>query len=255
MRKKITVSEHHSFDVNLATEIGLEAAIILKDLHYEIRGNRGKEYYQKDGKLWTYLSLNDFANKFPYINRQKIWRILIDLEAQGFIIKGNHNRREGDKTTWYTLTDKAWEIFSGEITEQDFIKAQIPTTQRKKTSKTVARPEVEGKWAIWFNFIWEEFSTLYPVHKNKEKTMQAAKEFSEDVVNYVLTEKEIAEIIEKIRAHYLVYCAGCEFPVGPWNYITNRKWTEALTPAKKGKHDVKKMAYLPEDYNKENMTW
>lgn len=228
--KKIIVSESHSFHVALAVEIGLEEAIILKDLHYIINSNRGKEHYERDGKVWTYITLENFTKRFPYMNKTKIWRTLAKLEEEGYIIKGEYNKISYDKTTWYSLSDKTWEIFSGNQVEVDFIQEQIP--EKKQTAKRVVpkiRPKVEPKWGPFLDFIEGEFAIMYPAHKNKALTIKTGYEFAEDPTNYMMTAEEISELITKIKSHYLGYCTKHgTYAVGPKRYLEDRKWTEEV---------------------------
>lgn len=96
----------HSFNIKLAMEVGIEKAILLKNIHWWIFKNakNGKNF--RRGRFWTFNSSKAFAEMFPYMNPCSIRRWLIELEDDGWIITGNFNRKRNDKTKWYAVGDR-----------------------------------------------------------------------------------------------------------------------------------------------------
>lgn len=100
----------HSFDIEIAQVYGIEAAIILKHLHFWIQKNEANDDNYFEGKYWTYNSIKAFADLFPYMTEKKIRSTLIKMEDQELIVTGNFNKSQYDRTKWYALTDKAYSI-------------------------------------------------------------------------------------------------------------------------------------------------
>jgi DNA-binding HxlR family transcriptional regulator len=110
-KKRIYRGQVHAFSVDLCLAIGFEETILLQHIDYWRINNAEKEFYNRDGYTWTYNSLSELQNLFPYINRTKIVRSMAKLESLGLIVKGNYNKFAYDKTTWYAITEKGLALF------------------------------------------------------------------------------------------------------------------------------------------------
>jgi hypothetical protein len=97
----------HSFDVGIATECGLEAAVIYNHLHYWISHNRSKRINQHKGKTWTYDTHEAMAEIIPYLNARQVKYALKKLLDAKIIIKDCFNKDPFDKTSWYALNDES----------------------------------------------------------------------------------------------------------------------------------------------------
>jgi DNA-binding PadR family transcriptional regulator len=102
---------YHSFDIDIATEYGVNEAILLNYLYFWISKNKANEDNCYDGKYWTYNSITALCELFPYMSRKKIRGALDRLEEKGIIEKGNYNKVTYDRTIWYALTEKGWALF------------------------------------------------------------------------------------------------------------------------------------------------
>ena len=101
---------NHYFNVNIAKEYGVHAAVLLQNLEHWIAKNRanGKHFYE--GNYWTYNSRRAFAELFPYMNARQIDYALKKLIDDGVIITGNFNQIAYDRTLWYAITKKGYSI-------------------------------------------------------------------------------------------------------------------------------------------------
>ena len=106
----------HSFNVQLATEIGLEECIILQHFYYWHKINCENENMVIDDKVWFFTSRRNIQSVFPYLSEQKIKTCLLRLEEKGYILKENKNDNKIVKANWYALTEKSLAIF-GEINQ------------------------------------------------------------------------------------------------------------------------------------------
>lgn len=108
---------HHNFDVEIATEYGVNAAIILANIHFWCEHNRANGTNYHDGLYWTYNSNKAFAELFPYMSGHQISTALNRLIEAGLIVKGNYNENRHDRTLWYAVTEKGMQILNKTETE------------------------------------------------------------------------------------------------------------------------------------------
>jgi hypothetical protein len=99
-------SQHHSFDIALASKYGEEEAILIHHFKHWIRLNRFKKKNIRDGKCWTYQSRKDIAAYLPYWSVDEVRRLTEKLERQGVLISANFNKSPIDKTLWYAFVDE-----------------------------------------------------------------------------------------------------------------------------------------------------
>jgi len=84
----------------LAVEIGLNESIVLLQLEFWI--SISNNIY--DGRRWTYQSVRDMQEKaFPFWSIDTINRTVNKLIARKYIIEGNYNKAQYDKTRWFAL--------------------------------------------------------------------------------------------------------------------------------------------------------
>jgi hypothetical protein len=101
----------HTFNVQLASEVGLNQAILLQHLFYWHQINKKKNHNIIDDRVWTYNTAEGFHEIFPYLTPKQISYAFSKLEQKGFITIGNHNKAGFDQTKWYSLNEKALELF------------------------------------------------------------------------------------------------------------------------------------------------
>lgn len=104
---KYQSSENHSFDINLATELGsIELAIMVRHFQHWININKTLNQNHIEGRTWTYQTRKWIASHFPYWNEEKVRRYTDKLEELGIIKKGNFNKKAMDKTVWYSFENE-----------------------------------------------------------------------------------------------------------------------------------------------------
>lgn len=96
----------HIFDVEIAKEYGVNAAILLQNLGYWIMRNKANETNYYDGKYWTFNSRKAYRELFPYMSERQIDTAFKKLIDNGLVITGNYNKLKYDRTLWYALTQK-----------------------------------------------------------------------------------------------------------------------------------------------------
>ena len=95
----------HSFDIQLAKEIGLEESILMKHFIFWIRKNKANDKHFHKDRFWTYNSVSAFDELFPYFTKSQIRRILKSLVDKKYIIEDNFNSAKYDRTKWFAISD------------------------------------------------------------------------------------------------------------------------------------------------------
>ncbi|MEN4439045.1 DnaD domain protein [Staphylococcus hominis] len=114
----------------LATEIGLNEAIVLQQMHYWIN----KSNHIHDNKRWIYNSYKEWEQHFPFWSNATIRRTISSLEKQELVLVGNYNKAGFDKTKWYSINYSKLEGVSKRV-------AQNEQTSCSKRAKAVAQNE------------------------------------------------------------------------------------------------------------------
>ncbi|UTF81182.1 conserved phage C-terminal domain-containing protein [Staphylococcus epidermidis] len=83
----------------LASEIGLNEAIVLQQMHYWLK----KSNHNYDGRRWIYNSFPEWQKHFPFWSVMTIKRAVYSLEKQNILYVGNYNKAKFDKTKWYSI--------------------------------------------------------------------------------------------------------------------------------------------------------
>lgn len=151
----------HSFDIKIASEVGVNAAVIYANIQHWAAKNRanGKHFY--DGQYWTYNSISAFEELFPYLSTSQIRTALDKLIDAELIRKGNFNQAGYDRTLWYCDLRHFHlsEIANG------FAENREPIPDNKPDNK----PDISS--AVGFDEFWE----VYNHKKGKEAALKVWK--------------------------------------------------------------------------------
>ena len=60
----------------------------------------------REGRTWTYQTLDEIQAHFPYYSKRQIERIINHLVHKGVLIKGNFNDTGYDRTLWYAFINE-----------------------------------------------------------------------------------------------------------------------------------------------------
>lgn len=95
----------YHFDIVIAQELGVNAAIVINNLQFWIKKNEANGKHFHDGRYWTYNSMKAWVEFFPFWTERQIRKTLEDLVEKRIIIKGNYNQVKYDRTLWYAFSD------------------------------------------------------------------------------------------------------------------------------------------------------
>lgn len=96
----------HYFNIDVAKEVGINAAIVFQNLAFWIGHNEEKNLNFHDGKYWTFNSVETMKANIPYMTANQIRLSLQKLKDAEYIITGNYNRMKYDKTLWYSMGER-----------------------------------------------------------------------------------------------------------------------------------------------------
>jgi hypothetical protein len=91
----------HSFDPEIATKVGVNAAVLYQNIVWWTQKNAANGKHLRDGRHWTYNSIKAFDALFPYLTSKQIRTALDKLEEAGLILSGSFNKAGYDRTKWY----------------------------------------------------------------------------------------------------------------------------------------------------------
>jgi hypothetical protein len=106
--KIVTPDQAHSFNVNAATKVGVEKAILLKDFAGWCKINQANNRNIYDGKAWTFNSAKALQDLYPYMKRRSINRWLNELVEDGYLYEGEYNKSKYDRTKWYSVNEEKY---------------------------------------------------------------------------------------------------------------------------------------------------
>lgn len=140
-----TASLHHSFDIQLAQEFGIEEAILIHHFQHWIRINKKLGRNLKERQSWSYQSQKELQAHFPYMTLETIKYTLEKLIDRGILIRKNFNKNPIDKTWWYAfvkedlwlgpdpdISNKVYDTENSVSTRK--IPSPIPYTKSKDTN-------------------------------------------------------------------------------------------------------------------------
>ena len=94
-------SKDHAFNVGIAIDHGIPAALLYREINYWCEENSSRGQNVRNGCAWMYRSLREFQEYFPEISLHVIRQGLDALKNAGLILDGDYNRF-GLRTKWYT---------------------------------------------------------------------------------------------------------------------------------------------------------
>lgn len=102
----------HCFDKGAAKQCGVNGALLLWNFRYWIDENIANNRNFHDGRYWTYQSMDALCKTFDYLTANQIRTAIDKLVKGGYIVKGNYNKSSYDHTTWYSITEAGYAVFS-----------------------------------------------------------------------------------------------------------------------------------------------
>lgn len=122
---------------DIAKVLGLNETIVLQQINYWLEVNRKKEHNFRDGKYWTYNTIEEWREEFPFWSKETVKRIFKKLREMKLLLIGNYNTMKMDRTLWYTIDYEELKRLLPNAKEQDEPMEEVKITQ--------AIPEISTK--------------------------------------------------------------------------------------------------------------
>ena len=212
----------HSFNTKIAEELGLEESLILQHFYYWHQRNTGNNKNLINGHYWTYNSVEGFSSIFTYISTYKIRAVLKKLKKEGYIIRGNHNKKKYDRTSWYALTEKGLAIFENQHfhlskSTNAFVEIDRPIPESSTDSNTNSNTNTKSS----SNFDFENsFWNPYDKKVNRAKCLKKWKSLKDE------QREQIKEHIPK----YVQSTPDKKYRKNPLTYLNNESWEDEILP-------------------------
>jgi hypothetical protein len=130
----------HAFNTNIAKQFDVDIAILLNNFKFWTLINIANKRHIHDGLCWTFNSIPALCDIFPYWTRHQIEHLLKKVISLGLIISGNYNGHKYDRTKWYALTAKSYQLFP-ELQQEHFIES-LCNTISEKTEMSLLHPTI-----------------------------------------------------------------------------------------------------------------
>lgn len=171
---------NHSFDVEVAKEVGLLAATIFNNIGFWVDNNRANERNYHDGRYWTYNSVRAFSEQFPYATESQITGALKKLRNSGYLDTGQYCEDKRDRSLWYTLSEKGRRAFYGSaiapqeesISQNNEVRFANPRNTIYTDINAVPKPDIKQDKQI-VDYLNDRTGKHYRLGKNVRKLINA----------------------------------------------------------------------------------
>ncbi|RXI70523.1 DnaD domain protein [Clostridium tetani] len=121
----------------LAKIIGLNEAIVLQQIEYWININEQakKENNFQDGFYWTYNTIEEWTNEFPFWSGDTVKRTLSKLRKRELLITNRYNIKKYDRTLWYRINYEKLNELEKNYTNKNTISAKCPNEELQGIKK------------------------------------------------------------------------------------------------------------------------
>jgi hypothetical protein len=221
----------HYFDVEVAKEYGVNAAIILSNIAFWVVKNEANGEHFHDGYYWTYNSIPAFNKLFPYLTEKQIRAALNILRNEELILTGNYNDDRRDRTLWYTLSEKGRCICLVGQTQTPY-RADVSAPQGKSHSNNIyilntttdSKPDINADTEAQktTDETFEEFWAAYPRKDGKKVARQKWNRLKPDEE---MRKKILADIERRKRSPEWLKENGQFIPM-PSTYLNQQRWED-----------------------------
>lgn len=245
---------NHSFDVDIAAQYGVNAAIVFQDMGYWCEHSRNNRSNYYDGHYWTYNSNKALCEHYPYMSGKAIRSAVQKLIDAGLIITGNYNKLPFDRTLWYALTDEGDKLYrNGNVdfpkkANDIFPKRQMSNARNGKPIPNT-NPDARDTY-IGHSPGFDDFWTIYPKKVAKQNAVKAwGKTGAND--SQALTDTIIADVKRRVESEWKG--KDVQYIPHPATYLNQRRWEDEITPTKTDDDEYypRYREYHPEDDFKE----
>lgn len=98
---------NYSFNPDIAMICGVRGAVIFEYLWFWTQKNEKENRNFHEGRYWVFVTYSALRERFPYLSMFQLREAIRKLVDTGLILTGRFNAKGYDRTTWYTVSDRA----------------------------------------------------------------------------------------------------------------------------------------------------
>ena len=197
----------HSFNTNVAKQVGILAATIYHHIEFWIKKNQANNTHFHDGYYWTYSSMQAFVQIFDYASFAQIRLALNKLKEEGFIETGSFNKSKYDRTSWYRLTDAIvnYKDSSSENSQIDLSNLANQFVTSSKPIPDILTDELTDIYTQSKDCVYSdttEISTTETEESSVDKKKAPPKHKHGEYKNVLLTDGDLDKLKQKFPSTY-----------------------------------------------------
>ena len=205
------MAKMHYFDIDIAMEYGVNAALIFQNLVFWIKKNEENGNNFHNGTYWTYNSREQYHELFPYMSLYQINTAFKTLINNRLIITGNFNKNSYDQTLWYALSENgesrvrdslidSSESTVGEVNNSEMLYTDV--NNNNVTNKT-SNNALQSAKVLKKNDI-KNFGEFNNVKMSEEEYNKLVSEYGKTIANDFIDclDRNIASKGRKYKSHY-----------------------------------------------------
>lgn len=226
------------FNTEIAKVTGnADEAAFVHHIYYWVSWNRARDKNFRDGKYWTYSSMQDFVkdNLFDYLTVRQIERIIRNCVAKGLIETESYNTDRRDQTKWYTVTDSVDCIYAnGEMQTRDCVTPFHQTVKCiNETDKRTNKRNTD---------ILPLFDRFWGAYPRKVSKADASKAFAKLNPDEQVVEKMLRALDWQKRLPEWTKDSGRYVPY-PATWLNGRRWEDEPEEQPQAKTAKRKVEY------------
>lgn len=97
--------------MEIAVKYGADVAILLHNMVYWVEKNQANGVNFRDGRYWTYNSMDALCAMYPLWSRDQIKRLLKRCCELGLLYSGEYNKDRRDRTRWYSPSEEVMALY------------------------------------------------------------------------------------------------------------------------------------------------
>lgn len=216
---------NYNFNVETATRIGVDEAIMLNNFVYWLAKNKANNKNFFDGNYWTFNSVRAYSELFPFWKESQIKRILKSLIDQNVLVVGNYNQNAYDRTNWYSLSNEYIHLIDWTISTNGKAENSQPIPNNKPVNKTTNISYYEFSFTLSKLTQYDNLSQEY-----KDKLKEEIEKLNLSIAYDDFVDSLIAKGY-KYKNFLIAYKTWCkkDFNKDKYNPNNNDEWTDGVT--------------------------
>ena len=158
----------YSFREDIAIECGVNSAIIYANIQHWINQNKIEKRNQLKGHTWTYTTLDQYEELYPFLSKKQIRLALRKLIDANYIVAEQGIENVWERTTYYRLGREATKVkkaLNKPKEEPEYLGETVVTAivkpMGKKVIKKVAKKESGAIGTLWDKNSRKELKVYY----------------------------------------------------------------------------------------------